>query len=125
MSTMDVGKKLVEFCKNGKIMEAIDSLYAPNIVSLEAMEGGPEHPARIEGLAKVKAKSEWWMKNHEVHSADVKGPWPNGDRFAVYFHYDVTAKGGPMAGKRFKMEEVAMYTVKGAKIVHEEFFYSM
>jgi ketosteroid isomerase-like protein len=30
-----------------------------------------------------------------------------------------------MAGKRFTMEETALYTVKGGKIVQEEFFYSM
>jgi hypothetical protein len=32
----------------------------------------------------------------EVHGGDIKGPWPNGDRFAVVFSYDVTPKAGPM-----------------------------
>jgi len=30
-----------------------------------------------------------------------------------------------MAGQRMKMDEVALYTVKDGKIVHEEFFYDM
>jgi hypothetical protein len=30
-----------------------------------------------------------------------------------------------MAGRRTKLEEVALYTVKDGKIVREEFFYSM
>jgi ketosteroid isomerase-like protein len=123
-SALDIGKKLVDLCQNHKNDEAINTLYAPNIVSVEA-HSGPTMPARMEGIAAVKGKSDWWNKNHQVHSAEVKGPWPQGDRFIVYFKYDVTAKGGPMAGKRFTMEEAALYTVKNDKIVQEEFFYSM
>ena len=40
-------------------------------------------------------------------------------------NYDVTAKVGPRAGQRMKMEEAGLYTVKNGKIVQEEFFYSM
>jgi hypothetical protein len=123
-SCLDIGKKLVDLCQKHKNDEAINTLYAPDIVSVEA-HAGPSMPARMEGIAAVKGKSEWWIKNHQVHSAEVKGPWPHGDRFIVYFKYDVTAKGGPMAGKRFSMEETGLYTVKNDKIVQEEFFYSM
>ena len=38
---------------------------------------------------------------------------------------DVTAKSGPMAGKRFRMFEGALYTVKDGKVVHEAFLYDM
>ena len=48
-----------------------------------------------------------------------------GDRFIVRFTYDVTAKSGPMAGKRMKLDEAALYAVKDGKIVQEEFFYHM
>ncbi len=123
-STMEVGKKLVDLCKVGKFKEAMETLYGQNIVSVEA-GAPPGQSARSEGIAAVKAKGEWWEKNHEVHSAQVEGPWPHGDRFAAKFKMDVTAKAGPMAGKRFTMEEVALYTVKDGKVVHEEFFYSM
>jgi hypothetical protein len=122
--TLTVGKKLVELCREGKNAEAIDTLYDPNIVSIEAgaMPGGS---ARSEGLAAIKGKSEWWAANHEVHKAVAEGPFPHGDRFIVRFTYDVTAKAGPMAGKRFTMDEAALYTVKDGKVVHEEFFYTM
>jgi ketosteroid isomerase-like protein len=122
--TLTVGKKLVELCKQGKNDEAMDTLYSPNIVSVEA-GGGGNMPAKMEGIAAVKGKSEWWVANHEVHKAEAEGPYPNGDRFVVHFKYEVTAKAGPMAGKRFVMDEAALYTVKDGKITHEEFFYSM
>jgi ketosteroid isomerase-like protein len=123
-NAMEVGKKLVELCRQGKNMEAINTLYGPNIVSIEA-HSMPSMPAKYEGIAAVKGKSEWWEKNHEVHSGKAEGPWPHGDRFIVRFTYDVTPKTGPMAGKRFTMDEAALYTVKDGKVVQEEFFYSM
>lgn len=72
------------------------------------------------GLAALKGKGEWWLANHEIHSASVTGPWPHGDRFVVGFQYDVTNK---PSGKRMKMDEVGLYSVRNGKIVREEFFY--
>ena len=123
-STMEVGKKLVELCKQGKFKEAMDTLYAPNIVSIEA-HATPAMPQRMEGIAAVRGKGEWWEKNHEIHSGDAEGPWPHGDRFIVRFKFDVTAKAGPMAGKRMLLDETGLYTVKDGKVVQEEFFYHM
>jgi hypothetical protein len=51
----------------------------------------------------------------------VEGPWPNGDRFIVRFVVDVTDK---PSGKRFTVDETALFTVQGDKIVREEFFYA-
>jgi ketosteroid isomerase-like protein len=122
--TLAVGKKLVELCREGKMKEAMDQLYSPDIVSIEA-GAPPGGSAKVEGIAAVKGKGEWWEANHEVHKAEVEGPYPHGDRFIVRFKYEVTGKAGPMAGKRFTMDEAALYTVKDGKVVHEEFFYSM
>jgi ketosteroid isomerase-like protein len=121
---MEIGKKLVELCLAGKAKEAINTLYSKDIVSIEA-QSSPQMPARMEGIAAIKGKTEWWENNHEVHSAMAEGPWPHGDRFIVRFKYNVTAKAGPMAGKRMDLDEAALYTVKDGKIVQEEFFYFM
>lgn len=123
-STMEVGKRLVELCRAGEATKAIDELYSPNIVSIEAAAGGPI-PQRTEGIKAVRGKNEWWVANHTVHKGEAEGPWPHGDRFIVRFKYDVTAKAGPMAGKRMDLDEAALYTVKDGKIVQEEFFYHM
>jgi ketosteroid isomerase-like protein len=123
-TTMETGRRLVELCSQGKFNEAMNSLYADDIVSVEAMTG-PNMPARMEGIAAVRKKGEWWEQNHEIHSVKVEGPWPHGDRFIVRFIMEVTAKAGPMAGKRMHLDEAGLYTVKGGKIVQEEFFYDM
>ncbi len=50
------------------------------------------------------------------------GPLVAGAHFSVGFKLDVTFK---PAGKRFVMEEIAVYKVADGKIVYEEFFYNM
>ncbi len=124
MDTKQVGKKLVELCNQGKNMEAIDSLYSKDVVSVEA-SGNEQMPREMRGIDEIRGKNQWWYDNHEVHGGKAEGPFPHEDRFAVKFHYDVTAKNGPMKGKRFQMDEVGIYTVKNGKIVREEFFYDM
>ena len=121
MTTQEVANTLVKLCSAGKFDEATNTLYSHDIVSMEA--GAPPGGSReSKGLAAVKAKGEWWVANHEVHSAKVEGPIVAGAHFAVTFKMDVTFK---PEKKRFTMEEVAVYKVKDGKIVYEEFFYSM
>ena len=123
-NALAVGKRLVELCNQHKEKQAMEELYAANIVSVEAMQG-PNMPQRIEGIDAVRKKGEWWVSNHEIHSSSAAGPYPHGDRFIVNFKYDVTSKTGPMAGQRMKLDECGLYTVKDGKIVQEEFFYDM
>jgi ketosteroid isomerase-like protein len=122
--TMKVGSELVDLCRQGQMMRAVETLYSPDIVSIEATES-PAVPARVEGLDAVRGKTQWWESNHEVHSTNVEGPWPHGDRFIVRFKFDVTAKTGPMAGQRMHLDETGLYTVVDGKVVQEEFFYDM
>jgi hypothetical protein len=121
MTTQEVANQLVQLCSQSKFHEALETLYSPDIVSIEA--GAPPGTSReSRGLAAVKAKGEWWTQNHEVHSATVEGPLVAGSHFAVTFKMDVTLK--PQA-RRFTIEEVAVYKVVDGKVVYEEFFYSM
>jgi ketosteroid isomerase-like protein len=121
---MEVGQRLVALCREGKNLEAVDELYAPDIVSVET-HGTPEMPARMNGIDAIRGKTRWWLDNHEVHSTEVEGPWPLGDRFIVTMDMDVTAKAGPFKDKRMKFKEACLYTVRDGKIAHEEFFYHM
>ncbi len=119
MSTQKIGAELVRLCREGKNIEAIETLYDKNIVSVEAMAMDPM-PATMEGIEAIKQKNQWFGENHEVHEAKVDGPFPHGDKFAVLFDYDVTNKA---SGERVKMKEVGLFTVANGKIAREEFYY--
>ena len=49
-----IGKRLVELCKQTQWMDAVNELYAPNIVSIEAAAMGPDMPARTEGIETIR-----------------------------------------------------------------------
>lgn len=117
MNTEEVAQKVVELCRKKAWKEAIDTLYADDIVSVEAFNphGGPTETRGIEG---VRAKTDWWTNSMEVHSQKVGEPFVAHDRFVVQFDVDVTEK---ESKKRFQMSEVGVYTVANGKIVREEF----
>jgi hypothetical protein len=120
MNANEIGKKLVQLCKENKNLESINTLYSPDIVSVEAI-APPGGERTVKGLDGVRGKHDWWTSNHEVHKAEVFGPYPHGDeKFAVRFVYDITHK---PSGQRHAMDEVAVFTVANDKIVREEYFY--
>jgi hypothetical protein len=121
MTIKQVADALVKLCSQGKFEEATKTLYSQEIVSVEA--GAPPGQSReTKGLPAVLAKGEWWVANHEVHSAKVEGPLVAGSHFAVVFKLDVTFK---PEKRRFQMEEIGVYKVTDGKVVYEEFFYNM
>jgi hypothetical protein len=114
-----VGSDLVELCRAGKNMEAVERFYADDITSVEAQEG-PGVPRQMSGKKAVKSKNQTWMENTQVNSAEVIGPYPHGnDKFAVHYRFDITNK---KDGKRAQLDEVGVYQVANGKIVREEFF---
>ncbi|SHM13250.1 nuclear transport factor 2 family protein [Mucilaginibacter sp. OK098] len=119
MKTQEVAEKLVQFCREGKNIDAINELYADNIVSLEA-KGSPME--RTEGKEAVIGKNQYWYSTvQEIHSGEVSEPIISGNFFTVSMHMDVTYK----EGGRMPMHEIAVYEVKDGKVVFEQFFYNM
>ncbi len=119
----DVANQLVTYCREGNEQKCLEELYSADAVSVEALPmpgmDGPESA----GVNAIRGKHEWWNNTMEVHSANVEGPYFHGtDRFAVIFEIDATNKD---TGDRSEMKEVGIYTVKGGKVVREEFYYAV
>ena len=91
MNTEEVASKLVELCRKGDFRGAMESLYAKDIVSVEAQQM-ENMPAEMRGIDQVRGKTDWWEKNMEVHSAKVEGPFVARDTFVVQFDIDATDK---------------------------------
>lgn len=115
--------QLTKHCQTGTEADALDTLYAENCVSVEALEmpGGPMG-REANGLDAIRQKHEWWFANNEVHSSSAEGPFLHGDdEFTVIFDMDVTDK---TSGQRMQMKETGRYKVNAdGKIIREEFSY--
>lgn len=120
MELKEIAEALVAGCRNGQANANLEKLYAPDAVSVEAvdMQGqGRETP----GLDGIRGKHEWWENAMEVSGGSVSDPMIHGeDRFAVIFEVQGKEK---ESGKAFDMKEIAVYHVENGKIVREEFFY--
>lgn len=120
MNVTEIGNRYVELCRAGKFDECLETLFSKDAVSVEAWSP-PGVDRTSAGMDAIVAKGKWWGDNHLIHKIEVFGPYPNGDRFAVRFLFDITNK---PSQTRSQMDEVGLFTVQDGKIVREEFFYS-
>ncbi|MGN8069622.1 nuclear transport factor 2 family protein [Mucilaginibacter sp. SG564] len=119
MNTQEVANALVQFCREGKNFEAMNELYADDIVSQE-QEGGYQEFTR--GKEAVLEKSKQWHESvEEIHGGTISDPIVTGNFFAVTMEMDITFKGMG----RVNMQEICVYEVKDGKIVYERFFYTV
>ena len=122
-ATWATAEKLVAYCRADTTGRALDELYDPQTVSIEARAMPGTDSAEARGLDAIRGKHDWWDRTMEVREFDGGGTVPHGeDRFAVIFGFDATNR---ETGDRIRMQEVAIYTVDAAaRIVREEFFYA-
>ena len=119
MTTLEVANKLVEMCRAGQIMEAIEELYADNAVSSEPA-GAPM--AHAEGKANLIAKGQHFASMiEEHHGMEITGPIVANEFFTIGWNMEVTMKG---MGRQ-TLNEICLYEVKDGKIVAETFFYNV
>ncbi len=117
MDTKEVGEKVVELVRKQDWREAIDTLYADDVVSVEA-QGRAGQPPEKRGIDAVRAKTDWWVETMTVDEVKVTGPFVVHDRFVVIYDFEFGEKSST---DRIKMSEAGVYTVKDGKIVREEF----
>lgn len=117
-------KRLIELCRQGKNLQAIEELYADNAQHVEAMEmPGSDCSRIIEGKKMILEKAKQFHESTTIHSASASPALANGDQFICEMKLDCTASQGPMAGQRMNVSEFALYTVKDGKITQAKFFY--
>lgn len=115
MSLETTAKKFVELCSQGKNFDVMNSMYADDIVSIEA------NGQQWSGKKDVIQKSAAWEAANDVNSEKAEGPYPSGpDQFAVHFTFDFTNKN---TGEHQTLDEIALYTVEDDQITREQFFY--
>jgi hypothetical protein len=120
MRAQEVANRLVQLCREGKNVDAINELYDDDIVSYEP-EGSPM-AGKTEGRqAVLDSTNRWYDSVQELHSSQVSDPIVAGNFFACTMTVDATYK----ERGRNMMDELCVFEVKDGKIVKEQFFYNV
>ena len=91
MTTTEVANKLVELCREGKIDDVHETLFADNAQSIEANE--MMGPKVVTGLDAIKAKSIAFQSGiEEFHGATISDPIVAGNSFAITWALDANFK---------------------------------
>jgi hypothetical protein len=118
MTTQDVATRLVDLCRNGKIEEAKEELFAPDIISIEPYEG--LLPKETKGMDAIRKKAALFVSKVEnFYGSTISEPIIAGDYFSLAWKTDLQMKGEA----RKTNSELAVYKVKDGKIISEQFFY--
>lgn len=122
MAVKEIAEGLIELCRAGRFLDAVDRYYSPHVVSVEAVDFGLGKQQN--GIQAIRGKNVWWGENHEVHAIRIDGPYLGSggleNQFAVRFELDITRKA---SGERYTFAEMGLYTVEHGKVAREEFFY--
>jgi hypothetical protein len=113
---LEVAQAVIALIRDGASSE-VEAKWLSN--GIESVEGVGASMA-WSGKKAVLAKYRGWEADHEIHEMKLEGPWVGATGFALKFWIDVTQKS---TGNRTQMEEIAVYTVHGGKIVREEFHF--
>jgi|SRR5579871_41083 len=118
MTTHEIAIRLVEMCRNGKVEEAKEELFAEDIISIEPREG--LLPKEIKGMDAIRKKAELFVSHVEdFFGSTISEPVVAGDYFSIAWHSDLQMKGEA----RKTNSELCVYKVKDGKIISEQFFY--
>jgi hypothetical protein len=118
MTTQDVATRLVDLCRNGKVEEAKEELFAPDIISIEPYKG--LLPKETKGMDAIRKKAEMFVSHVEdFFGGTISEPIVAGDYFSLAWDSDLQMKGEA----RKTNSELCVYKVKDGKIVSEQFFY--
>ena len=118
MTTKEIATRLVEMCRNGKIEEAKEELFAENVVSKEPYEG--LLPKETKGMEAIRKKAELFVSHvANFYGSTISDPVVAGDYFSVSWDSDLQMKGE----ERKTNSELCVYKVRDGKIISEEFFY--
>jgi len=119
MNAQEVANRLVQQCREGKNVDAINELYDEHIVSIEP-EGSPMPGKTVGRDAVLESTNQWFSSVEELHSAHITDPVVAGNFFACGMNIDATYKGQG----RNVMDELCVFEVKDGKIVTSQFFYN-
>lgn len=112
--TKDRVSQLVEWVKNGRIMDAMNEFYAHDTIMQDNHQ-----PPTVGLTANLEREKAFVDSVAEVHQCEAPLIVIDGDHAAIHWILDYTNNDGV----RIKLDQVALQTWKDGKIINERFIY--
>jgi hypothetical protein len=110
-----IADRLVALCREQKFVEAYRELYGEEAESIDPMYSLMQ-PAR--GLITLIEREKQFLAKATIHQVKISEPLIAGKHFAIHIHMDFNVED---RGRKI-VDELAVYHVKGGKIVRQQFF---
>lgn len=118
MTTKEIAIRLVEMCRDGKVEEAKEELFAEDTISIEPAEGLLAKETK--GMDAIIKKAELFISHVEnFYGVVISEPVIAGNYFSISWDTDIQMRGQ----ERKTDSELCVYKVKDGKIISEQFFY--
>ncbi len=118
MTTTELAWQLVNLCRDGKVEEAKEVLFAPDVLSIEPADG--VLPKETVGMDAIRNKAGLFISLVEnFYGSNISDPIIAGDYFSLSWDTDIQMKGE----ERKTMSELCVYKTGKGKIISEQFFY--
>jgi hypothetical protein len=118
MNAQEVANRLVQLCREGRNVEAINELYDDNVISHEPY--GSPMKEKVGKEAVLDATNHWFRSVEQLHRVEISEPLVSDEFFACTMKIDATYK----EHGRNMMNELCVFEVRDGKIVTEQFFYN-
>jgi ketosteroid isomerase-like protein len=113
-NTPERAKALVEYVTAGRILDAMQEFYAPDVVMQDN-----NNPPCVGKDANIEREKGFLSYVKEIHQNVATTVVASGDQAAIHYILDFTA----VDGKRMRLDQVALQTWKDGYIVRERFLY--
>jgi len=102
----------------GEFRTAGEKYWADDVVSIEPRPLADGTDAQCRGIDAVRRKNLRWFSTHGIEDLVLDGPFVTGNRFALFADMMIAH-----AGRRTPHSRIAVFAVRGSRIVEERFFY--
>lgn len=118
MTTTELAWQLVNLCRNRKVEEAKEALFAQDVISIEPADG--ILPKETVGMDAIRKKAGLFISLVEnFYGSSISDPIISGNYFSVSWDTDIQMKGE----ERKTTSELCVYKTGKGKIISEQFFY--
>lgn len=115
----DIARDFTAMLRAGQFEAAGNRYWAVDVTSIEPALPGAVR-ATVSGIDAARSKCNARFRAANLDEIGIDGPFVTGDQFALFLDLMLV---DPASGGHQPFTEIALYTVRDAKITEERYFY--